>query len=184
MAALSSLVLFTGNGFAASPGQVLNNTEIQNVKNETVKIPEFGSKVLYINYVDPDLAEKSLDTPISVAIKNATEEGLLSIDGYLGMGIVNSKDSWIPNGMIRSGVTDKIKQNEEKGIPFQFAPIFVDQTHALKKNWDLGDCNKVSVLLVVGKDKKIKYIKKISTRDEAVKAGEEIVETMSGELSN
>ncbi len=179
-----SFVLVFETVSAVGLGQLLKNIEIQNIHNVAAQIPDFGIKPLLINYIDPDVADKSLDTPISKALKKASDKGILKSGSFLGMGIVNAKDSWIPNSLIKGGIGDKISENEKNGIPFEYAPIFIDQKYALKKSWGLGKCNGFNVVIVIGKDQKLKYFKKISTLEEANASAREVVETIQKELED
>jgi hypothetical protein len=62
------------------------------------------------------------------------------------------KDSKAPNFMIRSVVRGKIEKYK--------STILTDPNHLLSGAWGLGDCNNASVVLIVGKDKKVKHVQR------------------------
>jgi len=65
--------------------------------------------------------------------------------------VANMKDSSAPNFLIRKIVQGKIDKYK--------STILTDPDLALAKTWNLGNCKGKSVLVIVGKDKKIKYIR-------------------------
>ncbi|MDJ0761425.1 MAG: YtfJ family protein [Myxococcota bacterium] len=162
---------------AADIGEALSNVDILTTRKKPAVIPQFGKKALYIIYVDPDVKNKP-ENVITDALKKATDDGILDRKKFLGMGIVNTKDTWIPNFVIRAAIKSSIEEREKKGIPFKYSPIYVDQEHALKSKWQLGNCDDVDVVMVVGKDKKLKYLKRISTRAEAAAMAQKVIQSL------
>jgi len=68
----------------------------------------WAGKVLQINYVDPDLSD--LNDPFNDAIDKATDiDKRIDKEYFKGFGIVDTKSTWKPNGIIRS-----IAKNKEK----------------------------------------------------------------------
>ena len=61
------------------------------------------------------------------------------------------KDSAAPNFIIRSIIKGKIEKYK--------STILTDVDLTLPKTWGLGDCNDKSVFVLIGKDKKVKYLK-------------------------
>ena len=57
------------------------------------------------------------------------------------------------------------KEKQDRG-----SVILLDESRVLPTVLGLGDCNEKGVLLIVGKDKVIKFMKKISTEEESQKA--------------
>ncbi|MCP4131640.1 MAG: hypothetical protein GY754_11735 [bacterium] len=155
---LSIVFLFVSmvgtNLHAASVGQSLGSVKIINPSDKPAWIPQIGKKVLTIMYTDPD--EKDVNDPLSNAIKGKN----YSKEKYLGIGIGNCKDTWIPNAAIRYKARGKAKQ-------FKGSVILLDEKRAVSKKWGLGNCDDLGVVIVVGKDRKIKFIKKIKNKAES-----------------
>ena len=61
--------------------------------------------------------------------------------------------------------------------------IMLDEDHIIPKALGLGDCNGLGVILIVGKDKVIKYMKKIGSEEESVKATPEVVSLLEAEIN-
>jgi hypothetical protein len=61
------------------------------------------------------------------------------------------KDSAVPNFIIRSKIREKIEKYK--------STILTDVDLTLPRVWGLGDCNDKSVFVLIGKDKKIKYLR-------------------------
>jgi len=142
-------VLITLAGFIAvqalSAGQVVSNVNIKDANDQPATIPDFGSKVLNIVYGDSDASDYS--DPISDALKAKK----FPESKNRGIGIANLKDSPVPNWVIRKLVQSKIKKYQ--------ATILTDVDLTVPNSWGLGNCNNKSVFIILGKDKKIKYIK-------------------------
>lgn len=117
-------------------------------------IPGLGEKVVMVFYTDPDV--KDVNDPLSDAIR----EKKYSKDKYAGVGVANCKDTWLPN----AGIRMKARQKEKE---FPSSVILLDESHSLVNSWGLGDCDDKAVVIVVGRDKKIKYHKVISTQAES-----------------
>ncbi|MCP4603440.1 MAG: hypothetical protein GY847_23465 [Proteobacteria bacterium] len=162
---------------AAGVGQKLSNIKVLTVKKEPAKIPEWGKKPLYVIYVDPDVDDKP-EQVITSGLKKAYQDGRLNRENFLGMGIVNMKDTWIPNVVIRNVIKKSIERREKNGIPFKYSPIYVDAEHSLKNGWKLGDCDDVDVVMVIGKDMKLKYIGRIKTRQDAKSVSPKIIKAL------
>ncbi|MCP4603705.1 MAG: hypothetical protein GY847_24840 [Proteobacteria bacterium] len=171
------LVFASKPATAAGVGQKMNNIKVLTNKKEPATIPKLGKKPLYIIYVDPDVDDTPEDV-ITTELKKAHDSGKLDGEKFLGMGIVNMKDTWIPNIAIRAAVKRSIKKREKQGIPFENSPVFVDAEHSLKNGWKLGNCDDVDVVMIIGKDKKLKYIGKIKTRKDAKNISQKIIKAL------
>jgi len=66
-----------------------------------------------------------------------------------------------PNWIIRAIIRSKIKKYN--------VAILADADRALINQWNLGDCNNKSVVILIGKDKKLKYFKKGALSDSETK---------------
>jgi hypothetical protein len=156
----------------AVAGQSMSMTSlmISDANNDPKQIPFVGEKVLLIQYTDPDV--KDINDKLSDAVKAKKFDQ----NKYQGMGIANCKDTWIPNAGIRMKARQKEKQ-------FAGSIVMLDENHVLPKALGLGDCNGIGVLIIVGKDKVIKYIKKISSEEESLNATAEVVKILEEEIS-
>ncbi len=148
IAVLGSL-LITLAGFVAlhalSAGQDVSNPSIKDVNSQPASIPDFGAKVLTVVYSDSDASD--ISDPISDALKAKKFPETKN----RGVGIANLKDSPVPNWIIRKIVKGKIEKYQ--------ATILLDEDLTVPGAWGLGNVNNKSVFVVIGKDKKVKYIK-------------------------
>jgi predicted transcriptional regulator len=152
--------IFAFNVNAASVGENVAPVELLkfNLAEDSWKnapIPAIGQKVVSIMYTDIDVSD--INDPLSDAInkKKYTKEK------YAAVGIGNSKDA--------PGIWNKIIRYiaKKKQIKYKDAHILLDETYSLKNAWNLGDCNQRAVVIIIGKDGKIKYIKKIKSDKES-----------------
>lgn len=142
---------------------------ITDANNEPKAIPFVGEKVLLIQYTDPDV--KDINDKLSDAVKAKKYDVKL----YQGIGIANCKDTWIPNAGIRMKARQKEKQ-------YAGSIVMLDEKHIVSNALNLGDCNGIGVLLVVGKDKAIKYMKKITSEAESEKATTDVIAVLEEEM--
>jgi predicted transcriptional regulator len=91
---------------------------------------------------------------------------------YKGFGVANLKDSWVPNAIIRAVIRKKMKKYD--------SVILTDEDYFMPKKWGLGDCNDVSVFLVIGEDQKVKYIKKGKVRGSEI---DEVIRIIEAEMN-
>lgn len=141
------VVLASGLGSvnAASVGQELSNPQIRDADDKPATIPDFGTHVIALTYADTSVSD--LGDPMNDAMKAKK----YSKDVYRGLGVANLKDSSLPNFAIRKVVRGKIEKYK--------STILTDVDLTLAKTWNLGNCKGKSVFIVIGKDKKIKYIR-------------------------
>jgi uncharacterized protein len=149
---------------ALKVGQNVQSVWVKDSNDKPAAIPDVGKKVLTIFYTDPDV--KDLNEPFRDMLKAAN----LDKAKYRGLGVVNMKDTWKPNVFIRRVV----RQKEAK---FQ-SLILTDPSHALKKAWDLGDCNDKDIVIVIGKDRKVHLLKTWKMSAEEMKQGLELVKQL------
>ena len=143
-----AIIAFTaGVGFvnAAAVGQVVSNPQIRDANDNPATIPDFGTHVIGLTYSNTAAAD--LGDPMNDATKAKNYDKAL----WRGLGVANMKDSIAPNFIIRSIIKGKIKKYD--------ATILTDVDLTLAKAWGLGDCNDKSVFILIGKDKKIKYLR-------------------------
>ena len=150
-------------------GKTMTSLQISDPNNQPKAIPFVGEKVLLIQYTDPDV--KDVNDKLSEAVKAKKFDEKV----YQGIGIANCKDTWIPNAGIRMKARQKEKQ-------FPGSVIMLDENRVVPTALGLGDCNGMGVLMVVGKDKVIKYMKKITTEAESESATAEVVKLLEAEI--
>jgi hypothetical protein len=74
--------------------------------------PQYKGKVVVVFYGDP--GSKDLNNELQNALKAAREAGQIDKKNYEGLGVVNVKDSIVPNFVLRSII--KSKQEETKAV--------------------------------------------------------------------
>lgn len=83
-------------------------------------------KVLQINYVDPDVSD--LNDPFNDAMDKATDiDKLIDKEYFKGFGIVDTKSTWKPKGVIKM-----IAKNKEKKYG---TTILFDNDASLRESW-------------------------------------------------
>jgi len=149
-----AIIAFTaGVGFvnAATVGQVVSNPQLRDVADKPATIPNFGTHVVGLTYADTEASD--LGDPLNDAIKAKDYDKTV----YKGLGIANLQDSIAPNFIIRKIIKGKIEKYD--------ATILTDADLTLPKAWGLGDCNNKSVFVLIGKDKKVKYIRYVDKKN-------------------
>jgi hypothetical protein len=143
--AVIAFVLSAGLGLAASVGQELSNPQLKDANDKPATIPDFGTPVLTVTYADSSAGD------YGDPMNDATKAKNYSKAAYRGIGVANMKDSAVPNFVIRKIVRGKIEKYK--------SVILTDDDHLLVKAWNLGNCKGKSVYILIGKDKKLKYIR-------------------------
>ena len=151
-------------------GKTISTLKLIDPDNNPKDIPYLGEKVVMVLYTDPD--EKDVNDPLS----NAVKAKKFPDAKYQGIGIANCKDTWIPDAAIRM----KARQKQEQ---FPGSVILLDEDKTVSKSWELGECNNYGVVIVIGKDKKVKYFKKIATQDESKDVSSEVIRVIEEELA-
>lgn len=132
-------------------GTTLAAATIQDANKQPAAIPNLGEKVLLVLYTDPDVADQN--DPFADMVKAQHFDETY----YKSIGIANMADAPAkPNWIIRAIVRSKIKKYN--------VTILTDPDRSLINQWQLCDCNNKSVVILIGKDKKLKYFKKGSIR--------------------
>lgn len=128
-------------------GDTLKDSTIRDASDKPASIPDLGAKILLILYTDPDEADQN--DPFADAVKAKGMDQTV----FKSVGIANMKDAPAkPNWIIRSIVRGKIKKYN--------VTILTDPDRMLIKDWDLGDCNNKSVVLIIDKSKTLRFFKK------------------------
>jgi len=134
-----------GSVIAAQVGQELTNPQIRDANDQPATIPDFGTHVVALTYADSSVGD--LGDPLNDAMKAKK----YNKEAYRGVGVANMKDSTAPNFLIRKIVRSKIEKYK--------STILTDVDLTLAKAWGLGNCKGKSVFVLIGKDKKIKYLR-------------------------
>jgi predicted transcriptional regulator len=111
----------------------------------------WAGKVLQVNYVDPD--EQDLNEPYNEAVDKAVKTDK-RIDSVLfkGIGIVDCKSTWKPNGLIRMIAGNKAKKYKTT-ILFDYKGILHDIWDMPKDSYSVAilDKNRICRALYKGK---------------------------------
>jgi predicted transcriptional regulator len=95
-------------------------------------------KVLQINYVDPD--ESDLNDPFNDAVDKAADvDKRINKDFFKGFGIVDTKSTWKPNGLIRMIAGKKAKKYD--------TTILFDYDGLLHNTWGMPKDNYTVVIV-------------------------------------
>ena len=143
--AIIAFAVSAGSVIAASVGQEVSNPQIRDADDNPATIPDFGTHVIALTYADSSVSD--LGDPLNDAMKAKN----YSKAAYRGLGVANMKDSTAPNFLIRKIVRSKIEKYK--------STILTDVDLTLAKTWGLGNCKGKSVFVLIGKDKKIKYLR-------------------------
>ncbi|HEY4787005.1 MAG TPA: YtfJ family protein [Bacteroidales bacterium] len=154
----------------ASVGNIVYGQQLVDPNDNPKAIPFLHEKVLAVFYTDPD--QKDVNDPLSDAIKAKN----FPKDKYAGIGIANCKDTWIPDAAIRMKARQKEKQ-------FPGSIILLDTKRILSKAWGLGDCNGLGVVIIIGKDAKIRFIKNVKTQEESKAIIPQVLQIIEEEIS-
>ncbi len=141
----------------------LTNTTIVTLSNNPSTLPDFGSKHMFLFYVDPESyikesANRDLEKELKADGKLGWEGKTYSpeIQGYA---VLNLADTKIPSGLIRSVV----KMVLGKDVPSR---NFADNDHSLKKAWRLPDVNNKFVLMFITKEGDLVFYRESPMTDE------------------
>lgn len=105
-------------------------------------------KVLQINYVDPDVSD--LNDPFNDYINKAADiDKRINKDFFKGMGIVDCKSTWKPNGLIRMIAGNKAKKYD--------TTILFDYDGVLQDKWGMPKDNYTVVILDKNRIVRAKY---------------------------
>lgn len=134
----------------------VENVEIRDLKNEMTKLPMWGEKHLLIFYVDPDKHSQNHEFTVEIEENHAAGG-----DNIYGLGILNLKDTWLPNNIVKGIARKRTEKNN--------ATILADVDRTVAKAWDLGDCNNQFVLILISKQGELAFCKKgeLSESDKA-----------------
>ena len=137
----------------------VENVTIKDLYGNPAALPYFGEKNLLIFYVDPDayLAGNKNNKFAEELEENCRAAG----PEIYGFGIMNFPDTWLPKNLLRKICRKRVEKNG--------ATIIDDSEHIFKNQWNLGDCDKRFMLLIVSKEGELVYV----LRDEITNEGKE-----------
>jgi predicted transcriptional regulator len=167
---ISILTIGAAVALAATIGQVVTPVQIMDAYKKPVTIPNIGTKVVAVYYNDYEGAD--VNDPSADVLKNAK----LDEKTFYSCGIANLKDNpmWLADGIVRLVVKGKVEKYK--------TDIFLDKNHALKNAWNLGDCDNGSVTIIIGKDKRIKYLKKVTSKEESTAIAPALLALIKAEM--
>ena len=139
-----------GSVTTAPMGKEVSNPQIRDAEDNPATIPGIGTHVVGLFY--SNTAASDLGDPMADVIKAKKYDKAI----YSGLGVANMKDSAAPNFIIRSVIKGKIEKYK--------STILTDVDLTLPKAWGLGDCKDKSVFILIGKDKKVKYLKYVDKK--------------------
>jgi predicted transcriptional regulator len=151
--AVLMILLWTVSSVIAADIKVGDNAAGFNLKDPkgveySLDSPQYKGKVVIVFYADP--GSKDLNNDLQNALKAAREAGTLDKKNYEGLGVVNVKDSIVPNFVLRSII--KSKQEETK------ATILIDPDYTVLNLWGLT--KKTSNIIMLDKQRVCRYLYK------------------------
>lgn len=149
--AVLMILLWTAASVVAAEIKVGDSAAGFNLKDPkgveySLDAPLYKGKVVIVFYADP--GSKDLNNELQNALKAAREAGTLDKTNYEGLGVVNVKDSIVPNFVLRSII--KSKQEETK------ATILIDPDYTVLNLWGLT--KKTSNVIMLDKQRVCRYI--------------------------
>ena len=147
MAMLAALLICCTAAMAQVRPHKVENVVLRGLDGSKTSLPSFGEKHLMIFYVDPDRHKQNEAFTYELEETHRAES-----DQILGFGVLNLKDTMLPNGIVR---TMARKRTEKNG-----ALVLVDEERTLATEWGLGDCNNRFTLIFVTKEGEIAFLRK------------------------
>jgi len=133
-----SLIYVTGQSGKLEVGMKAPEWTFPDAKDTEFTMNSWPGKVLQINYVDPD--ESDLNDSFNDAIDKATDiDKRINRDQFKGFGIVDTKSTWKPKGLVRMIAGNKAKKYD--------TTILFDYDATLQKSWGLPE-DSYSVVIV------------------------------------
>ena len=145
-----------------NPYKVINPT-IVTLSNDLSDLPDYGSRHMFLFYVDPESyvmesANRDLEKELKADGKLGWEGKTYSpnIQGYA---VLNLADTKLPSGLIR-GV---VKMVLGKNVP---SLNYADNDHSLRNAWKLPDVNNKFELMFIDKDGNLVFYRESPMTDE------------------
>ena len=125
-------------GVKLQVGMKAPDWKFQDADKREFTMDSWAGKVLQVNYVDPD--KKDLNEPYNEVIDKAVKvDGRIDSIYFKGIGVTDTKSTWLPNGAIRMIARNKAKK-------FKTVILF-DYDATLQKLWGLPKDNYTVVIL-------------------------------------
>lgn len=145
-----------------NPYRVCNPT-IVTLSNEPSQLPDYGSRHMFLFYVDPEsYVRESANRDLEKELK---ADGKLGFEGRTyspkiqGYAVLNLADTKLPSGLIRSVV----KMVLGKNVP---SLNFADNDHSLRNAWKMPDVNNKFVLMFITADGDLVFYRESPMSDE------------------
>lgn len=164
------LLCFSLQAQQASVGKAVTNVKILSTADKLTTIPALGEKVTLLFYTDPDV--KDVNDPLSDAVRAKK----FAHDKFAGIGVANCKETWIPN----SAILMKSRQKEKQ---FPGSVVLLDENQTIKTAWSLADCDSKGVVLVIGKDLRIKFISYVKSQADSKAIIAQVVKVIQDEIN-
>lgn len=143
--------------------QKVHNVELKALDGSATMLPYFGEKHLLIFYVDPDRHRQN-----EAFTYELEENGRAKSDKIAAYGILNLKDTALPNAIVRSMARKRTAKNG--------ALVVADQQRTLQTEWNIGKCNNLFTLLFVTKEGELVFMRKGELTEEDKAAFYEVLE--------
>ena len=145
-----------------NPYPVVNPT-IVTLHNDPSDLPDYGSRHMFLFYVDPasyvtESANRDLEKELKADGKLGFEGKTYSPD-IQGYAVLNLADTKLPAGLIRGVVRMVLGKN----VP---SLNFADNDHSLRNAWKLPDVNNKFVLMFIDKDGNLVFYRESPMSDE------------------
>lgn len=131
-----------------NPYHVVNPT-IVTLSNDLSDLPDYGSRHMFLFYVDPEsYVRESANRDLEKELKadgKLKEKGKTYSPDIQGYAVLNLADTKLPSGLVR-GV---VKMVLGKNVP---SLNYADNDHSLRNAWKLPDVNNKFVLMFITKD--------------------------------
>ena len=131
-----------------NPYHVVNPT-IVTLTNDTSDLPDYGSRHMFLFYVDPEsYVTESANRALEKELK---ADGAMGFEGRTyspkiqGYAVLNLADTKLPSGLVRTVVRMVLGKN----VP---SLNYADNDHSLRNAWKLPDVNNKFVLMFITKD--------------------------------
>ena len=125
----------------------VENITLKDLNNKPMQLPFFGEKNIIFFYIDPD--KHNQNEALTYEMERRHTGTGPNIEGF---GILNLKDTMLPNALIRTMARKRTEKNK--------AIVLTDDNRDLARAWGLGDCNNCFALIVVTKEGELIYCKK------------------------
>ena len=145
-----------------NPYHVCNPT-IVTLTNDLSDLPDYGSRHMFLFYVDPEsYVTESANRDLEKELK---ADGKLGLEGKTyspdiqGYAVLNLADTKLPSGLIRAVVRMVLGKN----VP---SLNYADNDHSLRNAWKLPDVNNKFVLMFITKDGELVFYRESPMSDE------------------